>query len=102
MVLKATANDRRHLALCHQKFRGHRSGFCRSGGIGNNNNSRAKATHSFLHHEISGTIRPPDLKFVTLLRRLGIPRCDWASVEDLGSVCIEHIILSCLAESSCP
>ncbi|GFW22116.1 hypothetical protein TNCV_1632461 [Trichonephila clavipes] len=31
---------------------------------------------------------------VTLLRRLGIPRCDWASVEDLGSVCIEHMILS--------
>ncbi|GFT78542.1 hypothetical protein TNCV_1288941 [Trichonephila clavipes] len=39
---------------------------------------------------------------VTLLRRLGIPRCDWASVEDLGSVCIEHMILSCLGESSCP
>ncbi|GFX42787.1 hypothetical protein TNCV_2930801 [Trichonephila clavipes] len=38
---------------------------------------------------------------VTLLRRLGIPRCDWASVEDLGSVCIEHMILSCLGESSC-
>ncbi|GFV99789.1 uncharacterized protein TNCV_5081491 [Trichonephila clavipes] len=23
MVLKATANDRRHLALCHDEFRGH-------------------------------------------------------------------------------
>ncbi|GFX63314.1 putative oxidoreductase [Trichonephila clavipes] len=39
---------------------------------------------------------------VTLLRRLGIPRCDWASVEDLGSVFIEHMILSYLGESSCP
>ncbi|GFV99436.1 uncharacterized protein TNCV_1514061 [Trichonephila clavipes] len=31
MVLKATANDRRHLALCHDEFRWHRSGHCRSG-----------------------------------------------------------------------
>ncbi|GFV64246.1 hypothetical protein TNCV_3000111 [Trichonephila clavipes] len=38
MVLKATANDRRHLALCHDEFRGPRSDLCRSGGIGNNNN----------------------------------------------------------------
>ncbi|GFX24156.1 hypothetical protein TNCV_2436491 [Trichonephila clavipes] len=37
MVLKATTNDRRHLALCHDEFRGPRSGLCRSGGIGNNN-----------------------------------------------------------------
>ncbi|GFW72621.1 uncharacterized protein TNCV_3798491 [Trichonephila clavipes] len=36
MVLKATANDRRHLTLCHDEFRGHRSGLCRSGGISNN------------------------------------------------------------------
>ncbi|GFW59047.1 hypothetical protein TNCV_2831531 [Trichonephila clavipes] len=35
---KATANDRRHLALCHDEFPGHRSGLCRSGGISNNNN----------------------------------------------------------------
>ncbi|PRD33186.1 UNVERIFIED_CONTAM: hypothetical protein NCL1_18208 [Trichonephila clavipes] len=26
-------NHRRHLALCHDEFRGPRSGFCRSGGI---------------------------------------------------------------------
>ncbi|GFS79318.1 uncharacterized protein TNCV_4409681 [Trichonephila clavipes] len=38
MVLKATANDRRHLALSHEEFRGPRSDFCRSAGIGNNNN----------------------------------------------------------------
>ncbi|GFX62643.1 hypothetical protein TNCV_4868031 [Trichonephila clavipes] len=38
MVLKAMANDRRHLALCHE-FRGPRSGLCRSGGISNSNNS---------------------------------------------------------------
>ncbi|GFW20211.1 monocarboxylate transporter 12 [Trichonephila clavipes] len=31
MVLKASANDRRHLALCHDEFRGPRSGLCRSG-----------------------------------------------------------------------
>ncbi|GFX57030.1 uncharacterized protein TNCV_3701951 [Trichonephila clavipes] len=30
MVLKATANDRRHLALCHDEFRGSLSGLCRS------------------------------------------------------------------------
>ncbi|GFU65677.1 uncharacterized protein TNCV_636001 [Trichonephila clavipes] len=30
MVLKATANDRRHLALFHDEFRGPRFGFCRS------------------------------------------------------------------------
>ncbi|GFV56527.1 hypothetical protein TNCV_2276651 [Trichonephila clavipes] len=37
MVLKAMANDRRHLAFCHDEFRGPRSDLCRSGGIGNNN-----------------------------------------------------------------
>ncbi|GFT30855.1 RNase H domain-containing protein [Trichonephila clavipes] len=31
MVLKPTANDRRHLDLCHDEFRGPRSGLCRSG-----------------------------------------------------------------------
>ncbi|GFT07038.1 uncharacterized protein TNCV_1415821 [Trichonephila clavipes] len=31
MVLKATANDRHHLALCQDEFRGPRSGLCRSG-----------------------------------------------------------------------
>ncbi|GFX65497.1 uncharacterized protein TNCV_4735451 [Trichonephila clavipes] len=36
MVLKVTDNDRRHLALCHDEFRGPRSGLCRSGGISNN------------------------------------------------------------------
>ncbi|GFW30887.1 uncharacterized protein TNCV_2939891 [Trichonephila clavipes] len=38
MALKATTNNRRHLALCHDEFGGPRSGFCRSGGICNNNN----------------------------------------------------------------
>ncbi|GFW93379.1 uncharacterized protein TNCV_2604971 [Trichonephila clavipes] len=38
IVLKATANDRRHLALCHDEIRGPRSGLCRSSGISNNNN----------------------------------------------------------------
>ncbi|GFX61231.1 hypothetical protein TNCV_3407061 [Trichonephila clavipes] len=38
MVLKATANDRRHVALCHDEFRGPRSGLCRSCVISNNNN----------------------------------------------------------------
>ncbi|GFU22964.1 uncharacterized protein TNCV_3946431 [Trichonephila clavipes] len=40
MVLKATANDRRHLALCHDEFRGPRSGLCRSGSISSNNNNK--------------------------------------------------------------
>ncbi|GFW31559.1 hypothetical protein TNCV_4419941 [Trichonephila clavipes] len=35
---QATANDRRHLALCHDEFRGLCSDLCRSGGISNNNN----------------------------------------------------------------
>ncbi|GFX68527.1 hypothetical protein TNCV_2432341 [Trichonephila clavipes] len=34
--VSAKANDRRHLALCHDEFRGPRSGLCRSGGIDNN------------------------------------------------------------------
>ncbi|GFX53915.1 uncharacterized protein TNCV_1598611 [Trichonephila clavipes] len=38
MVLKATTNDKRHLALCHDEVRGPRSGLCRSGGISNNDN----------------------------------------------------------------
>ncbi|GFW83699.1 hypothetical protein TNCV_668121 [Trichonephila clavipes] len=33
MVLKATANDRRHIVLCHDEFRGPRSVLFRSGGI---------------------------------------------------------------------
>ncbi|GFT92426.1 hypothetical protein TNCV_1053501 [Trichonephila clavipes] len=42
MVPKATANDRRHLALCHDEFRESRSGVCRSGGISNKNNNSVK------------------------------------------------------------
>ncbi|PRD34854.1 UNVERIFIED_CONTAM: hypothetical protein NCL1_13362 [Trichonephila clavipes] len=38
MALKASANDRRHLALYHDEFHGPRSGLCRSRGITNNNN----------------------------------------------------------------
>ncbi|GFV26478.1 uncharacterized protein TNCV_3361311 [Trichonephila clavipes] len=38
MVLRATANDRRHLSLCHDEFCGPRAHLCRSGGISNNNN----------------------------------------------------------------
>ncbi|GFU85664.1 uncharacterized protein TNCV_5126731 [Trichonephila clavipes] len=38
MVLTATVNDRRYLALHHDEFSGPRSGLCRSGGISNNNN----------------------------------------------------------------
>ncbi|GFX11064.1 uncharacterized protein TNCV_2246401 [Trichonephila clavipes] len=37
MVLKATDNDRRHLALCHDECCGPRSGLYRLGGISNNN-----------------------------------------------------------------
>ncbi|GFW20667.1 uncharacterized protein TNCV_1048901 [Trichonephila clavipes] len=36
MMLKAAANDRRHLALCHDEFRGPLSGLCLSAGISNN------------------------------------------------------------------
>ncbi|GFV76990.1 uncharacterized protein TNCV_690601 [Trichonephila clavipes] len=45
MVLKAMANNRRHLALCHYEFRGPQSCLCRSGGIRNNNDrARTRAT----------------------------------------------------------
>ncbi|GFW93679.1 uncharacterized protein TNCV_4542061 [Trichonephila clavipes] len=37
MGLKATGNDKRHLALCHDEFRGPRFGLCRSSDISNNN-----------------------------------------------------------------
>ncbi|GFS68517.1 uncharacterized protein TNCV_4584431 [Trichonephila clavipes] len=37
MVLKATANDRRHLTLYYDEFCEPRSGLCRSSGISNNN-----------------------------------------------------------------
>ncbi|GFW97646.1 uncharacterized protein TNCV_685161 [Trichonephila clavipes] len=37
--LKATANDRRHLALFHDEFREARSGLYRTGGLSNNNNN---------------------------------------------------------------
>ncbi|GFV43566.1 hypothetical protein TNCV_1690101 [Trichonephila clavipes] len=33
MVLKATTNDRCHLAHCHEEFRGPQSGLCRSGAV---------------------------------------------------------------------
>ncbi|GFV70003.1 hypothetical protein TNCV_5074681 [Trichonephila clavipes] len=36
MVLKSAANDRRHLAFCHDGFRGPRTGLFRSVGISNN------------------------------------------------------------------
>ncbi|GFW82333.1 uncharacterized protein TNCV_3818141 [Trichonephila clavipes] len=40
-VIKATANDRHHLALCHDEYRGPRSGLCRSGGgVCNNNKTK--------------------------------------------------------------
>ncbi|GFT85667.1 hypothetical protein TNCV_4253731 [Trichonephila clavipes] len=42
MVLKATVDDRRHLALSNDEFRGPSSGLCRSGGFGNNNNVMVK------------------------------------------------------------
>ncbi|GFW02320.1 hypothetical protein TNCV_1732351 [Trichonephila clavipes] len=48
MVLKDTANDRRHLALCHDEFRRPRSGLCRSGGIGNNNSNNKLAIKTYL------------------------------------------------------
>ncbi|GFV01711.1 uncharacterized protein TNCV_2774071 [Trichonephila clavipes] len=37
MVLKATANDSRHLAFAMMNFVGPQSGLCRSGGISYNN-----------------------------------------------------------------
>ncbi|GFW71224.1 transposable element Tcb2 transposase [Trichonephila clavipes] len=49
LMPNATANERRYLALCHDEFRGPRSGLCRSGGISNNilNPSQIKATSKF-------------------------------------------------------
>ncbi|GFX41213.1 uncharacterized protein TNCV_2219111 [Trichonephila clavipes] len=50
MGFKATANDRRHLALCHDESRGPRFGLCRSGGIGNNNNIHITSFKCSLDH----------------------------------------------------
>ncbi|GFW11241.1 hypothetical protein TNCV_3807611 [Trichonephila clavipes] len=45
-VLKSTAYDMRHLAFCHDEFRGPRSGLYRSGDISNyNDNSYTKNIH---------------------------------------------------------
>ncbi|GFV69834.1 hypothetical protein TNCV_1204191 [Trichonephila clavipes] len=43
-VLKATDNDKSHLALCHDEFRGPLSSLCRSGGIGSSNNNKERCT----------------------------------------------------------
>ncbi|GFV33973.1 hypothetical protein TNCV_2613711 [Trichonephila clavipes] len=48
MVLKAMANERRHLVLSHDELRGPRSGLCRSGGISNNNNITLNRSYSHL------------------------------------------------------
>ncbi|GFX29137.1 uncharacterized protein TNCV_3216721 [Trichonephila clavipes] len=47
MVLRATANERRHLALCHNEYRRPRSGLCRSGDISNNNNGGSSMAPRF-------------------------------------------------------
>ncbi|GFU44280.1 RNase H domain-containing protein [Trichonephila clavipes] len=44
MVLKATANDRRHIAHCHNEFRGPRSGLCRTGIQRTNSEKTSEAT----------------------------------------------------------
>ncbi|GFS81196.1 uncharacterized protein TNCV_1224321 [Trichonephila clavipes] len=68
MVLKATVNDRRHLALCHAEFRGPRSGLCRSSGIGNNNRTtQGLWTMGFVisnHGQV--TMRTPEMAFPLL------------------------------------
>ncbi|GFY08713.1 uncharacterized protein TNCV_5006261 [Trichonephila clavipes] len=38
MMLKATANNRRHLDPCHDEFLGPLYGICRAGGISNKSN----------------------------------------------------------------
>ncbi|GFV19725.1 uncharacterized protein TNCV_479511 [Trichonephila clavipes] len=45
MVLKATAIDRRYLALCHDEFRGPCSDLCQSGGTSNNNITTKTSTY---------------------------------------------------------
>ncbi|GFW35181.1 hypothetical protein TNCV_5067461 [Trichonephila clavipes] len=44
MVLKATANDSRHLALCNEELRRPQSGLCRLDDISNNNSKRLSLT----------------------------------------------------------
>ncbi|GFV02176.1 uncharacterized protein TNCV_1573881 [Trichonephila clavipes] len=80
-VLKATANDRRHLALCHDEFRGPRFGICRSGSISNNNKKdrSVEGFESSLHvySKISALltltkilISPDELIYITKMRNL--------------------------------
>ncbi|GFX40719.1 uncharacterized protein TNCV_1218421 [Trichonephila clavipes] len=57
MVLKATTNNRRHLALCHDEFRGPPSGLCRSGSTSNKNRF-SKFYSSFLAASRSAGLSP--------------------------------------------
>ncbi|GFU86146.1 hypothetical protein TNCV_368041 [Trichonephila clavipes] len=64
MVLKAMANDRRHLVLCHDEFRGPRPGLYRSGGMSNNNNYMSKKSNrpleATLYLRLKLTVKEPN------------------------------------------
>ncbi|GFT12940.1 hypothetical protein TNCV_5096151 [Trichonephila clavipes] len=71
MVLKATANDRRHLALCRDEFRGPRSGLCQSGGISNNNTSNISLLNSIHCYSMEGgAIKIMNENWVASIERL--------------------------------
>ncbi|GFX84008.1 hypothetical protein TNCV_4858161 [Trichonephila clavipes] len=68
MVLKATANDRRHLTLCHDEFRGSRSALCRSGSENAmlQTKLRSSSLTKFINPTPEATKRPLEMNLVTL------------------------------------
>ncbi|GFV38299.1 hypothetical protein TNCV_1619451 [Trichonephila clavipes] len=60
MVLKATANDRNHLALCNNEFRWPRSGLCRTDVISENASQAAEIVNSVYDAE---TVTANDVQF---------------------------------------
>ncbi|GFX97301.1 CCHC-type domain-containing protein [Trichonephila clavipes] len=65
-VLKATANDRRHLALCHDKFHGPRPGLCQSVGVDPLQGTSVSAVWCSLEDKIS--LQDISSKFPTHVR----------------------------------
>ncbi|GFU94628.1 uncharacterized protein TNCV_293471 [Trichonephila clavipes] len=81
MVLKSTANDRRHLALCPDEFRGPRSGLCRSATRGLLATDHVILTHgqvTWTTPELAPsllTTTPHQRKDVSALDRFNVHRC---------------------------
>ncbi|GFT75568.1 hypothetical protein TNCV_1135381 [Trichonephila clavipes] len=85
MVLKVTDDDRRHLAHCHDEFRGPRSGLCRSGG--------ARALHLYFpssnltrEHTARWLFRVPSLRKGTIQTSMPSPGFELRSYGTAASL----------------